>query len=139
LVGAEDTARTLALFNLPALIAPHIEPAGDATQRLRLQLGGIHCAACCWLIEKVLLAIPGVLDARVNLATLQLTLTFATDTAHIPAQAAERLLNLGYQVSLPGDPQRDRQRAREHRKMLGRLILAGVGAMQAMMYAAVLY
>ena len=139
LAGSEDQARTLALFSLPALVAPHIEPAGDDTRRLRLQLGGLHCAACCWLIEKVLLAIPGVQDARVNLATMQLTLTFAADTAHLPRQAAERLLNLGYQVSLPGDPHRDRQLAREHRKMLGRLILAGVGAMQAMMYAAVLY
>src|SRR5699024_11746343 len=41
--------------------------------------------------------------------------------------------------ALPGHPARDKQIVREQRTMLGRVVLAGIGSMQAMTYAAVLY
>ncbi|HCR78379.1 MAG TPA: heavy metal translocating P-type ATPase, partial [Alcanivorax sp.] len=46
---------------------------------------------------------------------------------------------LGYGVTLPGDPRGRALRRREQRRLLGRLALAGIGAMQAMMYSAALY
>ncbi|MEY1663048.1 heavy metal translocating P-type ATPase [Isoalcanivorax beigongshangi] len=137
----KQAEHVLALFAMPALLDPYLSPGRDnpALRRLRLQLGDIHCAACCWLIEKVVLDLPGIHLAQVNLATMQLTLEYDPALPGVAEEAVTRVLELGYDVALPGDPQRDQRLAQENRRMLGRLILAGIGAMQAMMYGAFLY
>ncbi|MFP1684391.1 heavy metal translocating P-type ATPase [Alloalcanivorax sp. C16-1] len=128
--------RTLALFDVPELMAAHRRP-DPAGERLTLALSGLTCAACCWLIEKAAGDIPGVVSVRTNLAAMTLTLVF--DRADAPRRVAERLLELGYGVTLPGDPAAEAEQRREARRLLGRLALAGLGAMQAMMYSAALY
>ena len=128
--------RALALFDVPELLAAHRRP-DPAGERLTLALSGLTCAACCWLIEKAAGDIPGVKALRTNLAAMTLTLTY--DRADAPRRVAERLLKLGYGVTLPGDPAAEAGQRREARRLLGRLALAGLGAMQAMMYSAALY
>jgi Cu2+-exporting ATPase len=132
----DERERQLALFRSPELLSEHesVTPEG---RRLTLALSGLHCAACCWLIEKAAAAIPGVSAVGTDLAAMELTLTY--QDAGVPAAVAERLNRLGYGVSLPGDPRGRDQRRREERRLLGRLALAGIGAMQAMMYSAALY
>jgi len=132
----DERERQLALFRSPELLSEHesVTPEG---RRLTLALSGLHCAACCWLIEKAAAAIPGVSAVGTDLAAMELTLTY--QDAGVPAAVAERLNRLGYGVSLPGDPRGRDQRRREERRLFGRLALAGIGAMQAMMYSAALY
>lgn len=130
------TALNRALFRVPELIAPHLTdiPGG---QRLKLQLGGLTCAACSWLIEKAVREQPGVTAASVNLASMTLLVDYQGEA---DAEAtADRVLRLGYSVTLPGDPEQTRLQKREQRRLVGRLALAGLGAMQAMMYATALY
>ena len=40
-----------------------------ATETVRLRISGMHCASCVSRVEAALAAVPGVLAARVNLAT----------------------------------------------------------------------
>ena len=132
----------LALFELPDLLAPHCTPVaggehGESGERLRLQLSGLTCAACSWLIEKALSEQPGVNRASVNLAGMTLTVDYLG--AAQARETARRIQQLGYGVSLPGDPASAAANRREHKRLLGRLILAGLGAMQAMMYSTALY
>ncbi|WP_370210902.1 heavy metal translocating P-type ATPase metal-binding domain-containing protein, partial [Alloalcanivorax venustensis] len=131
-----ERERNLALFRMPELLAEHesVTPEG---RRLTLSLSGLNCAACCWLIEKAAADIPGVVSVGTDLAAMELTLVYRR--AEAPAAVAERLDRLGYGVTLPGDPRGRALRRREHRRLLGRLALAGIGAMQAMMYSAALY
>ena len=133
-----DRERNLALFRMPELLAEHesVTPEG---RRLTLSLSGLHCAACCWLIEKAAADIPGVVSVGTDLAAMELTLLYRRADAPAPAAVAERLDRLGYGVTLPGDPRGRALRRREQRRLLGRLALAGIGAMQAMMYSAALY
>lgn len=138
LVDQSDHERTLALFDMPELLATHVQESEDH-KTLNLQLADVNCAACCWLIEKVLHEVPGVHAAPVNLATMQLNLQFDKSLDIPPKEAAQKVLELGYGLALPGDPAREKQLTREFRTMLGRLILAGIGSMQSMTYAAVLY
>ena len=126
----------LALFEIPDLLAPHCSPLPDG-ERLQLQLSGLTCAACSWLIEKALSAQPGVSRASVNLAGMTLTVDYLG--APQARETARRIQQLGYGVSLPGDPAASAANRREHKRLLGRLILAGLGAMQAMMYSMALY
>tara|TARA_A100001391_G_scaffold65107_1_gene40754 strand:+ start:5849 stop:8230 length:2382 start_codon:yes stop_codon:yes gene_type:complete len=132
----EERDRALALFDVPELLAAHRQP-DPAGERLTLALSGLTCAACCWLIEKAAGDIPGVVSVRTNLAAMTLTLTY--HRPEVPRAVAERLLKLGYGVTLPGDPVAEADQRREARRLLGRLALAGLGAMQAMMYSAALY
>lgn len=130
------TALNRALFRVPELVAPHLTeiPGG---QRLKLQLGGLTCAACSWLIEKAVREQPRVKAVSVNLAGMTLLVDY--DGPADPESTAERVLRLGYSVTLPGDPAETQQQKREQRRLVGRLALAGLGAMQAMMYATALY
>ncbi|MZR61773.1 heavy metal translocating P-type ATPase [Alcanivorax sp. DP30] len=130
------TALNRALFRVPELVAPHLTDLPDG-QRLRLQLGGLTCAACSWLIEKAVREQPGVKAATVNLAGMTLLVDYQ-GVADAEA-TADRVLRLGYSVTLPGDPAQSQQQKREQRRLVGRLALAGLGAMQAMMYATALY
>ena len=56
------------------------DPAGglvDETETCTLDIGGMTCASCVRRIEKTLLKLDGVADARVNLATEVASITYA--------------------------------------------------------------
>lgn len=69
---------------------------------LELSVKGAKCAGCIAKIERGLLALPGIADARLNLSTQRLSVTF--DEARLPARKITALLaDLGYE-STPYDP-----------------------------------
>jgi Cu+-exporting ATPase len=49
----------------------------DTTETCTLDIGGMTCASCVRRIEKSLLKLDGVTDARVNLATEVASITYA--------------------------------------------------------------
>ncbi|WP_333672585.1 copper-translocating P-type ATPase [Elioraea tepidiphila] len=82
-------------------LAARARTDGDV-RTLDLMVGGITCAACCWLIEQVLAREPDVTWARVALSTRRLTIRW-----HGPAARANdfgaRIAALGFAVA-PFDP-----------------------------------
>ncbi len=62
-------------------------------------VGGMTCAACVAHVEKALKATPGVVDARVNLASERAELVLAPDAdfANLSADLAARVTEEGYQ------------------------------------------
>ena len=132
---AED--RQLALFRLDAITRPFIRQQGDSL-RISLILEGIHCAACVWLIEHAMRDAEGVRAVSLNLATLRLELTW--DPARISLyDLATRLQQLGYTPRLPVRAAQEAEQSGDARWMAIRLLVAGLGAMQSMMYATALY
>jgi len=107
-----------------------LENSGDAS----FILERVTCAACLWLIERVLRASPGVTRAEVNFTTRRAHLAWdpaATD----PARIVAALRKVGYDAT-PYDPRRQQAAdERERRSALWRLFVAAFGAMQVMMYA----
>lgn len=128
--------RQLALFDIDELLLPHISDRPDG-QRLTLQLTGLTCAACAWLIEKTLSAMADVTAVSVNFASMKLQVSFKGRAR--ARDVAEQVQRLGYGITLPGDPAAEAAQKKEARILLGRLILAGIGTMQAMMYSMALY
>jgi cation transport ATPase len=63
--------------------------------QVRLQLQGIHCASCVWLIERLPLAIDGLASAELDMARGLVTLTWDDARVRLPA-IARRLDRLGY-------------------------------------------
>jgi Cu+-exporting ATPase len=63
---------------------------------MRLQIDGMTCASCVMRVEKALKAVPGVVQASVNLATEQATVSAAPAvSAEVLAAAVRRA---GYEV-----------------------------------------
>lgn len=134
-IPAPGEELSLALFDLSELVAPFIQSHGQQ-RTLTLALQGVHCAACVWLIEKALKELPGVSGVSLNLTTLRVRITGTDFNA---GEIARRLHSLGYSPRLPvRDNQLDQDRHMS-RQLLARLLVAGLGSMQAMMYAVALY
>lgn len=125
----------LSVFAMPELVEPFLVSDGDR-HALTLMVDGIHCAACVWLIERVLRELPGMEQVMLALGSGRLQLRWRDDEV-TPAGIARRLASLGYRPRLPLGDQHGQQRSR--RLMLARLLVAGLGAMQSMMYAMALW
>ena len=108
--------------------------SGASERSATLLLGGIRCAACLWLNERTLRALPGVLHADVDYATRRAHVSWDPGRTRLSA-LIEALRAVGYEA-WPWDPRRqETQERKERRDALWRLFVAGFGAMQVMMYA----
>lgn len=99
---------------------------------------GMRCAACAWLVDRALRREAGVLDAGANAVTGRIRIQWD------PARTAlstllRRVAGLGYRPYLSGGEAREQARRAERNRWLLRLGIAGIGAMQAMMFAEALY
>ena len=107
-------------------------------QEAIMLIDGVRCAACVWLIERALGVVPGVESVQVNAVARRARVTWESARCSL-ANIIEALQRAGYRA-LPLDARAfaDSRRA-ESRSALKRLIVAGFGAMQAMMFASALY
>ena len=109
-----------------------------AGQEAQLLIGGITCAACIWLLENHMKQQPGVLAFTVNHTTQRARLVWAMDQTRL-SDLLIAIHQLGY-TARPYQPDEAEQLLRaEHRSMLIRLVLAGIGSFQSMMLAFPLY
>jgi Cu2+-exporting ATPase len=139
-VGTE--AIDYACWDRADLLAEHsvaVEGGRETGVReITLLTDGMRCAACAWLIDRALSREAGVREIAVNAVTGRIRIVW--DSAHTPLSALlGRLAALGYRPSLATGELRERERRRERNRWLLRLGVAGLGAMQAMMYAEALY
>jgi len=103
-----------------------------------LLVEGVRCTACVWLIERALGSAPGVVKVQVNAASRRARIVWRHADITLP-QILSLLTRTGYRGLPLHAKALDDARRREFRDALKRLLVAGFGAMQAMMYAAVLY
>jgi len=128
----------LAALDAPAYQQGVVQTRPDGTREVSLLLEGITCAACIWLVERRLLALPGVVSASVNFSTLRAYVRWdATRLALSELIGAVR--TIGYDAR-PFDAERaESRRKAEGRQALWRLFVAAFGMMQVMMYAVPVY
>jgi len=110
----------------------------DGRRSIVLVIDGVRCAACAWLIERVLRRKPGIEDASVNAATARARVLW--DPQRIGLDDLLRSIHaIGYRphpvTSVDGQQAADAERA----NALKRLAVAGLGMMQVMMFAVALY
>ncbi len=93
---------------------------------VRLRISGMHCASCVSRVEQALAGVPGVVAARVNLATQRAEADLST--AVEPAVLAAVVRVAGYDafpVTSPVvDDREQRERAAEERVVRRRFVLA---------------
>ncbi|MDG6348028.1 heavy metal translocating P-type ATPase [Luteimonas sp. 8-5] len=131
----------LAAWDREELLAGHardITVAGTPAREITVLTDGMHCAACAWLIDRALARQEGVLESSANAMTGRIRV--AWDPQRTPlSRLLSRLAALGYRPYLAAGEEQERARRRERNRALIRIGLAGLGAMQAMMFAEALY
>lgn len=119
--------------DLPANRSRFLTALADGRAELRCFIPDIHCASCCWLIERHLQSLPEVERADVRLDNHELRAIVSADSqvSHLLVQLAA----IGYRA-LPWQPTLQQQASQDkQRGLLYRLGLAGILAMQIHMIA----
>ena len=119
------------------VLAGHASPCAGGRE-IVLLTDGMHCAACAWLIDRALRREPGVLDAGANAMTGRVRIAWDPAKTAL-SRVLARMAALGYRPYLAAGDARERGRQRERNRWLLRIGIAGLGAMQAMMFAEALY
>lgn len=128
----------LHLFDLPDFQQTFVRPLEGDEREADLILEGITCAACVWLNERHLGQLPGVVAVQVNYATRRARVRWDDSKIRL-SSILKAVAAIGYRAH-PYDPARSEEVARrEQRTALWRLLVAGLGMMQVMMYAIPVY
>jgi Cu2+-exporting ATPase len=110
----------------------------DGRREILLLIEGVRCAACSWLLERVLGRLEGVTEVHVNPASARARLVWDPATIKL-SRLLDATARLGYRPHpLAGSAVRSAA-TRERRQAMKRLAVAGLGMMQVMTYAVSLY
>ena len=147
---ADEIKRILA-FNQPEISNVFTEIDGEK-QQATFYIDGMTCAACAWLIEKKVAALPFVekvsINSISNLANIQWFKENHNSTDVNPPDSIENthmgdILSVIRSSGYSAKPLLSEQLASEHKAsqkdLLKRLGVAGLGMMQVMMFAVGLY
>jgi P-type Cu2+ transporter len=138
-----DELRELKLFDQPEVQRQFVtdetdRASGRVLREASLILEGITCAACVWLNERHVQALPGVTDFTVNYATHRARVRWDPERLAL-SDILQAIRGIGYRAH-PYDPgTRDKAFQRERHVALRRLAVAGLGMMQVMMLAVALW
>lgn len=110
-------------------------PAESATglRRLTLDVQGIHCAACVWLLRELYLRQPGAVDLRINPSLGQAELTWSAGQTDVRGYLAEAE-RFGYRFG----PRR-KARSPHSQTLLIRMGVTAAAAMNVMIFSFTFY
>jgi Cu2+-exporting ATPase len=127
----------LALYDLDEVQEEFVGDLGEERD-IHLLVEGIHCAACVWLIEHSLNAMPRVVSAQVNLSGKRLHVKWHNNQTTLSAILG-RLGQIGY-AAVPYDPEvAEGALKRQNRALLYRMAFAAFGMMNLMWISIALY
>jgi P-type Cu2+ transporter len=130
--------RNWSIYDRDQALRRYTHAREDGERELSLQIDGMHCAACAWLLDSSLRQLDGIADIQVNAASARAEIRF--DPARVSvSRVLESIYALGYEprplsFTAGGPPW-----LTERRTALKRLAVAGFGMMQVMTYAVSLY
>ncbi|MFA5625977.1 MAG: heavy metal translocating P-type ATPase [Thiohalomonadaceae bacterium] len=132
-----EIPQELALYDLDEVQEEFIVEHGDVRE-INLLVVGIHCAACVWLIERSLAAVPGIVSASVNLSGRRLLVRW--DNSRLQLSTILRSLGeIGY-AAVPFDPEAaEGALKKQNRAFLFRLAFAAFAMMNMMWISIALY
>ncbi len=134
----EQVLETLSLYDKPELQKDFVSQESGNVRQASLILEGIVCAACVWLNERHVMALPGVKEFRINYSTRRARVKWDEEKIHL-SDILKAITAIGY-VAHPFDVSRqEKLQKRERSRALRGLAIAGLGAMQVMMLAVAMY
>ncbi len=134
------------LFDLPEIYQKYtyqnLEKQNSENKILtevNINIKGIHCPACMWLIEKSLLKNKSIISAQGNASTFSLNVIWDNSKIKL-SKILITIARLGYipELNSLGNNKKE-DISKEKRKTIKRLIVSALGMMQVMMFSAGLY
>lgn len=126
------------LYGGAELLRRYTRVENDKQRSAVVLLDGMRCAACAWLIDRMLRQQPGVDDVSVNAATARARIVWSDSATDFPKILCS-IAALGYRPVPLSATALQQAAQREKRTALKRLAVAGLGMMQVMMFALPLY
>ncbi len=133
----EIDAFDLGIWNREELLAEYARDVPDGRE-ITVVTDGMRCAACAWLIDRALAREPGVIEASANAITGRIRIAWDPQRTSL-SRPLQRIAELGYRPYLASGEARERARRSERNRWLLRIGVAGLGAMQTMMFAEAAY
>jgi len=132
-----EPPKDLALYDIDEVQGEFVDSLGEQRD-IHLLVEGIHCAACIWLIEHSLRAMPGILEAHANLTARRLHVKWDNSVIKL-SRILQRLGEIGY-AAVPYDPETaEGSLNRSNRQLLYRMAFAGFAMMNLMWISIALY
>jgi len=103
-----------------------------------LDIGGMHCSACVWLLENALKQNDALRSITVNPATRRAVIRWDLSALKF-SELLEHISRIGFQPAPVVVGRAEDLQGVEYRRSLKRLIVSAVAGMQVMMFAAALY
>ena len=119
----------------------HVQLSQTANQTIantQLLIGGMHCAACVWLLEQYLKKLDGLQKVSVILTEQKMVLEWQADQLTL-SDICHAIARLGYKPEPYSEDHLQNLRQQENHQALRRLGVAGIGMMQVGMFAIALY
>ena len=135
---AQEESVSYAPYDLDDIQEEFTEDFGDTLREARLNIGGISCAACAWLIEHHLKSQQGVNSVSVNVSTHQCRVVWDKSQAKL-SDLFKALSSIGYRPAPAIASEGQEHRKQEYKTSLLRLGVAGLGMMQVGMVAVALH
>ena len=133
-----EVLQELTLYDKPELQKTFVSTDDKNFKQASLILEGIVCAACVWLNERHISALPGVVEFRVNYSSHRARVRWDDSQIHL-SDILQAIASIGY-LAHPFDAGRQEEVYKKERSnALKRLAIAGLGAIQVMMLAVALY
>ena len=135
---AKERSGSFAELDHPDLQRDHVRERDDGLHEVELLLEGVHCAACVWIVERLPRILPGVAEARLDLARRLARVRFDPRVVTLSV-VARTFDSIGYQPHLWRSSRADEIARREDRAHLVRIAVAFACAGNAMLLAWSLY
>ena len=135
---AETQETSFAAYDLPEVQEEFVHKLNENQLETQLNIGGITCAACAWLIENHLQRLEGIDTVSVNVSSHRCRIVWQNSTLQL-SEIFSNLAKIGYQPSPASMGANQAFRKNESRLALMRLGVAGVGMMQVGMVAVALH
>ncbi len=133
-----DMPADLDQYDLDEVRREFVREDSDGSCEAMLLIDGIHCAACVWLIERVMSDMPGVQKAEVNLAHKRLQIRWKRNQIRL-SEIMRRLAAIGYAAVPFNQEALEGQVRRSNRRLLFRMAFAGFGVLNIMWISIALY
>ena len=133
-----ETLRQMEVYDREEVQKSFVRHSDEHIREASLILEGIDCAACVWLNEQHIKALPGVMEAQVNYSTHRARVIWDDRQLKL-SDILKSITEIGY-IAHPYDPSQHQQMLEKQRKdYLKRLGLAGALGMQVMMFSIAMY
>jgi heavy metal translocating P-type ATPase len=111
------------------------EPTEDTTE---FKVSGMTCASCVGRVEKALKAVPGVIEANVNLATERASIRFIGGS-DMPSRLAAAVAAAGYEAEkvvagVDASEREQREKDEEQARLKRAVIIAGIATVPLLVF-----